>query len=127
MATQISYEKKIISCLNEFIPFLFRILDDSGGRALAEELHESALHHEPEASGQVEVHRQHDQEDRHPLVVRIVNNTWRKKNRLLFILRKKINLYNSKLIYIPSMSSCSFPEQAPLYSGGILKCAYIQQ
>ena len=45
-----------------------------GGGSLAEELHEAALHHEPEASGHVEDDGEEDEVKRHPLVVRVIHD-----------------------------------------------------
>ena len=59
--------------LDQLIPLLHGFLDQSVGRPFAEELHESALHDEPQTSRQVEDHRQEDEVDRDPLVVGIVD------------------------------------------------------
>ena len=63
--------------LNQFIPFLFWILNDPAGGALAKKLHESTFHDQPETPWHVEVNRQHDQVDWHPLVVGVVDDTWK--------------------------------------------------
>ena len=67
---------------NRSAPPVFKKVDVSltaffnrpGGGSLAEELHEAALHHEPEASGHVEDDGEEDEVKRHPLVVRVIHD-----------------------------------------------------
>ena len=60
--------------VDQFVPFLLLILDEPGGGPLTEELHQAALHHQPEASGHVEDNSQEYEVKWNPLVVRIVDN-----------------------------------------------------
>ena len=59
--------------IDQFIPFLLLILDEPGCGSFTEELHEAALHHDPEHPGEIEEERQEDQVERNPLVVRVVD------------------------------------------------------
>ena len=56
------------------IPLLLLVLYEPGGGALPEELHEAALHDEPEHPGEVEEEGEDHQVERHPLVVGVVHD-----------------------------------------------------
>ena len=47
--------------IDQFIPFLLLILDEPGGGPLTKELHEAALHHDPEHPGQIEEESEEDE------------------------------------------------------------------
>ena len=55
--------------IDQFITFFFLIFNESCGRPFTKELHEAALHHDPEHPGQVEQKSQEDEIKRDPLVV----------------------------------------------------------
>ena len=59
--------------IDQFITFFFLIFNETGGRPFSKELHEAALHHDPEHPGQVEEKSQEDEIKRDPLVVRVVD------------------------------------------------------
>ena len=40
--------------IHQFVPFLLLILDKPGGGSFTEELHKTALHHDPEHPGKIE-------------------------------------------------------------------------
>ena len=46
--------------IDQFIPFLLLILDKSGCGSFTKELHQTALHHDPEHPGEIEEKRQED-------------------------------------------------------------------
>jgi hypothetical protein len=46
--------KKYLECFEEGLPLLVCVLDDLVGGALGQELHEPALHHQPESSRKIE-------------------------------------------------------------------------
>ena len=56
------------------IPLLLLVLYEPGGGALAEELHEAALHDEPEHPREVEEEGEDHQVEGDPLVVGVVHN-----------------------------------------------------
>ena len=56
------------------IPLLLLVLYEPGGGALAEELHEAALHDEPEHPWEVEEEGKEDQVEGDPLVVGVVHD-----------------------------------------------------
>ena len=60
--------------IHQFVPFLLLVLDKSGGGSFTKELHQTALHHDPEHPGEIEEERQEDQVERNPLVVRVIDN-----------------------------------------------------
>ena len=39
--------------IHQFVPFLLLVLDKSGGGSFTKELHQTALHHDPEHTGKV--------------------------------------------------------------------------
>ena len=59
--------------IHQFIPFFLLILDKSGGGSFTKELHQSALHHDPEHPGKIEEEGKEDQVERNPLIVRVVD------------------------------------------------------
>ena len=60
--------------VDKFVPFFLLILNKPRGRSFAKELHKSALHHDPEHSGQVEEESEEDEVEWDPLVVGVVHN-----------------------------------------------------
>ena len=60
--------------IHQNILLLLLILHEAGGGALAEELHEAALHDEPAHARQVEEECEDDEVERHPLVVGVVHD-----------------------------------------------------
>ena len=56
-----------LKCLEESLSLLVRVLDDLGGGALGQVLHEAALRHQPDRTRSVEQDGAHHQEYRHPL------------------------------------------------------------
>ena len=59
--------------IHQFIPFFLLILDKSGGGSFTKELHQTALHHDPEHPGEIEEKCEEDEVERNPLVVRVIN------------------------------------------------------
>ena len=59
--------------IHQFVPFFLLILDKSGGGSFTKELHQPALHHDPEHPGQIEEEGKEDQVQRNPLIVRVVD------------------------------------------------------
>ena len=59
--------------IHQFVPLLFLILDKSCGGSFTKELHQTALHHDPEHPGEIEEKCEEDQVERNPLIVRVVN------------------------------------------------------
>ena len=60
--------------LDQLFSFLILILDEPGCRPLPEELHQAALHLEPDVAGQIEEKGEECEIEGNPLVVRVVDN-----------------------------------------------------
>ena len=58
---------------NEPISLFLLVLDKPSCRSFSEELHQSALHHDPEHTREVEHDGEEDEVERNPLVVRVVH------------------------------------------------------
>ena len=58
---------------HQFVSLLLLVLYEPGCCSLAKELHEAALHHDPEHPGKVEQDGQEQEVERHPLVVGVVH------------------------------------------------------
>ena len=59
--------------VDQFIPFFLLILDKSCCGSFTKELHQAALHHDPEHPGKIEEECQEDQVERNPLIIRVVD------------------------------------------------------
>ena len=60
--------------LDKLLPLLVLILDEPGGGPLPEELHEPALHLEPDVAREIEEEGKEGEVQRHPLVVGVVHD-----------------------------------------------------
>ena len=97
-STRLIKQKSWISHLDQLVPLLFRLFNEPTDRSLAEELHEAALHDQPEAPRQVEDHRHEDQVDGDPLVVGVVDGP-------LDVILKEIlkRIYSASISSLPSV------------------------
>ena len=102
---------------HQFVSLLLLVLDEPCCCSLAKELHESALHHDPEHPGQVEQDGEEQEVERHPLVVGVVH--YGGGVHVLIKIISAISQSNKTQFHLITTRTCSFVFSANMNGGKI--------